>query len=112
MPDMKLPANWKTTLFGAVTMGSLFVVANPDLISAVISDAVISKRLFSFAALISGYVAFSNAKDWNATGGTRQQTVSGALAAPGTSTLVGATVKATIASNEPISPEQRKAANS
>lgn len=51
-------------------------------------------------------------KDKNVTGGIVQQTASGAVAAVGTQSLVDATVKATIASNEPVTPEQRKAVQS
>lgn len=77
---MNLPANWKTSLFGAVTMGSLFIVANPDLITGVIGNEGLSRRLFSVAALISGYIAFSQAKDKNVTGGAQMQDVNGAKA--------------------------------
>lgn len=73
-------ANWKTSLFGTLAMASLFVVGNPDLISGVIGNTDLSKRIFSVAALISGYIAFSQAKDKNVTGGNQQQDANGKTA--------------------------------
>lgn len=48
-------------------------------------------------------------KDKNVTGGIVQQTASGAVADPGTQTLVDETIKASINSNEEVTAEQRNA---
>lgn len=73
-------ANWKTTVFGTLSMVSLFIVGNPDLISGVIGDTDVSKRIFSVAGLVAGYIAFSRAKDKNVTGGNIQQDMNGKTA--------------------------------
>lgn len=73
-------ANWRTTVFGTLSAVSLFIVGNPDLISGVIGNTDLSKRIFSVAALIAGYLAFSRAKDKNVTGGTVQQDMNGKTA--------------------------------
>ena len=49
-------------------------------------------------------------KSKEVTGGVVQQTASGAPAEPGTQTLVDQTIKATIASGESVSAEQKAAA--
>lgn len=106
-------ANWKTSVFGAITMAALFIVGNPDLISGVIGDTNISKRIFSVAALISGFVAFSQAKDKNVTGGMIQQTKSGAVADAGTQTMVDQTVIASVKSGDTtVTPEEKAKATS
>ena len=64
-----LGASWKTTVWGAITMGSLFITQQPDLVSAIL-PANITKTVFSIAALISGLVTFYNTKDKNVHGGT------------------------------------------
>lgn len=100
-------ANWKPTVLGGLTMLCLFITTNPDLISAVL-DPVLSKRIFGIASLVSGFITFSNIKSRNVTGGTVQQTTNGAVAMPGTQSLVDATVIATLQSGEPLKPKHEE----
>lgn len=61
-------ANWRTTLWGSLTTAALFITGNPDLISAIIPDEQVTKRIFGIAALITGFVTFLNAKDKQTSG--------------------------------------------
>ena len=59
---MKPLVNWRTSVFGSLTLASAFITQHPELISPLLS-ADVAKWVFSVAALITGFVAFSNAKD-------------------------------------------------
>lgn len=124
-------ANWKTTLWGTIaSIGAGVVGLCVALSQAAVStkpgdvDPLMNYILYAIpsnyrayitlcAALIAGIAGqrfAHNAKSKDVTGGTVQQTVSGEIADPGTQTLVDATVKASIASNERVTPEQKAAA--
>ena len=64
-----LGASWKTTVWGAITMGSLFITQQPDLVSAILPAAT-AKLVFSIAAFISGAITFYNTKQKDVHGGT------------------------------------------
>jgi hypothetical protein len=110
-------ANWKTTvsgvgaaLFEALTVLSGLSYALGD-VATVIPPTLKAKVLV--VSLGSGFAL----KVWNAiaqktknvTGGTTQQTTTGAFADAGTQTLVDETVVATIKSGKAVTPEQKQA---
>lgn len=103
-------ANWKTTVtgglqavIGAIAMGTLTFP----------SDWKNPQQVALFFLVLAGTffgVKFAmTAKDKEVTGGTTQQTVSGAVVEPGFQTLVDETVRGTIQSGEKVTPEQRQA---
>lgn len=109
-------ANWRTTFTNFIAL----VFASATAIAAAPSELdVLPSALYEYRGriiAICGVIAFLSRllngqfqKDKNITGGTTQQTVSGAVAKPGTQTLVDATVRATVQSDEQITPEQKKA---
>lgn len=114
---MKLPANWKTsvTMIGGTLTGLLTFLSTVSYDQgpiAMIIPMEYKPWVFKIAGLASLILFILNGiqqKDKNVTGGTTQQTTSGAVADPGTQSLVDATVKATIQSNESVTPEQRAA---
>ena len=59
---MKPLVNWRTSVCGSLTLASAFITQHPELVSPLLS-ADVAKWVFSIAALITGFVAFSNAKD-------------------------------------------------
>lgn len=103
-------ANWQTSLWGLITLVASAVALNPGLV-AFLPDSFEGyvKGIAGLIAFISGGAFALKVKDKNVTGGGIQQTLSGAVAEPGTQTLVDQTVKATIASGEPVTHEQRTA---
>lgn len=118
---MTLPANWRTTVsgIGAAIFGFLTILAAlPYELGAV---ANIFPPQWKVRIALYGAIAAAILKVWNSiaqkdkkvTGGTVQQTVSGAVADQGTQTLVDQTVKASIASGDKeVTSEQKKAVNS
>jgi hypothetical protein len=114
---MKLPANWKTTvsMIGGTIMGAITWLANVSYDQGPIS-MVIPVKYKGTVTLIAGVSALIlfcwngiQQKSKNVTGGSVQQTVSGAVAAPGTQDLVDETVRASIKSGEQVTPEQKEA---
>lgn len=60
--------NWKTSVFGSVTVISGVLLSMPEVLGDVIGSPAITKRVLAAAALISGiYTAFA-AKDANVAG--------------------------------------------
>jgi hypothetical protein len=109
-------ANYRTTLTNLVAL----VFATATAIAAAPSELdMLPTSLYPYRGRIiavCGIVAFVSRllngqfqKDKQVTGGTIQQTVNGNVAAPGTQSLVDETVKASVASDETIEPEQWKA---
>lgn len=117
---MSLPANWRTTAsaFGAAIFGLLTVVASLPYELGSIANifppqwkadiAIAGAIATAVLKIINGVVQ----KDKNVTGGLVQQTASGAVADPGTQTLVDQTVIASIKSGEKVSEEQKAAIRS
>lgn len=124
-------ANWRTTLWGtlsAVSAGILGLCVS--LSQAAIStkpgdvDPLLNYILYSVPSKWRAYITLgaalvtavagqrfaTNAKSKNVTGGTVQQTVSGAVADTGTQALVDQTVKASIASGDTEVTAEQKAA--
>lgn len=60
-------ANWRTTIWGALSLVSAFVLQYPELIDGLV-DAKTAKLIFSLSMLVSGFIAFANAKDRQVTG--------------------------------------------
>lgn len=112
-----LGANWRTTAsaIGAGIFSLLTVLAALPLelgeIATIIPPEWKAKVVVASAAatLILRIINGAVQKDRNVTGGTTQQTVSGAVAEPGTQALVDETVIASINSGEPVTSEQRNA---
>jgi hypothetical protein len=106
-------ANWQTSLWGFITLVAGAISLNPHL-TDFLPDSINGyvKGLAGVIAFISGGAFALKVKDKNVTGGSVQQTVAGNLAEPGTQTLVDQTVKASIASGEQVTPEQKQAAQS
>lgn len=105
-----LGANWWTTLWGCITVAAAAIVAKPQIIGFLPDswEPTVS-GIALFVGIIAGGTFAAAVKSKEVTGGTVQQTVSGAIAAPGTQDLVDHTIKASIASGEPVTPEQREA---
>lgn len=103
-------ANWNTTVFGGLQALFSAFVAGTITFPTDWSD---KKQVVLFILVIIGTffgLKFAvDAKSRNVTGGTVQQTTSGARAEEGTQTLVDETVRATLASGEPVTPYQAKA---
>ncbi len=103
-------ASWKTSASGYATMIALAIHEKPQLIAWIPEPEKgviwnLSEYLF-----FGGFLVMANRmKDKTITGGTVQQTASGATAAPGTQALVDETIKATLRSGEPVTDEQKKA---
>jgi hypothetical protein len=106
-------ANWQTTMWGFITLAAGAISLNPHL-TDFLPDSVNGyvKGIAGIIAVISGGAFSLKVKDKNVTGGSVAQTVNGNVAAPGTQTLVDATVKTSIASGEAVTPEQKQAAQS
>jgi hypothetical protein len=113
-----LGANWATT----VTMIGGVIGAALTFLSTVSYDQgpialVIPTKYKPYVTYIAGSASLIlfiwngiRQKDKTVTGGSTMQTMSGAVAAAGTQTLVDETVKASIKSFEAVTPEQRHAA--
>jgi hypothetical protein len=107
-------ANWQTTLSGYIAMlfGAIYV--KPEIIHWVPEPC--QGILWNISLYIAGgsFLTMAHqAKAKNVTGGLVQQTVSGAIAEPGTQTLVDQTIKASIASgDDAVTPEQKRAVQS
>jgi hypothetical protein len=116
---MKLPANWKTTFsgIGAAIFGLLTIMAA---LPAQVGDlSTIIPEKYKSALITIGLIGGTGLKIWNSvaqkskevTGGSVQQTISGAKADPGTQTLVDQTLVATKKSGEEVSSEQQEVLN-
>jgi hypothetical protein len=103
-------ANWRTTITGGLQ----------SLLMAVVTGAIVfptnwhdPKQVALFGCVIVGTffgVSFAaTAKDKQVTGGTVQQTASGAVVKDGGQSLVDETIKGSIHSGEEVTAEQRKA---
>lgn len=114
--DKLFGANWRTTLTNLLAL----VFTSATAIAAAPSELdVLPPFLYPYRAkiiAICGVIAFASRllngqfqKDKTVTGGAVQQTITGNVAEPGTQTLVDETVKATIASGEPVTPTQSAA---
>ena len=66
--------NWRTNLFGTLALLAAFITQYPDLLASIL-DPGHAKLVAALAALVSGFLAFSNAKD-------RQISGNGTFAAP------------------------------
>ena len=66
--------NWRTNLFGSLALLAAFITQYPDILAAILQPGH-AKLVASIAALVSGFFAFSNAKD-------RQVSGNGTFAAP------------------------------
>jgi hypothetical protein len=100
-------ANWRTSLSGYVAIGSAIIHGKPQLIEWIPEPTrgiiwAISEYVFLGAA--AAFVI--RAKDKSVTGGSTQQTISGAKADAGAQTMVDQTLLATKASGEPLTPQQ------
>jgi hypothetical protein len=110
-------ANWKTTVsgIGAALFGLLTILAALPYEMGDLANLFPPAWKAKIAATAA--VAAALLKVWNSvaqkskevTGGMVQQTVSGAVADPGTQSLVDETVKASIRSGEPVTAEQKNA---
>lgn len=110
-------ANWRTSIsaIGAAIFSLLTIIAalpyELGSVATIIPPewkaklAIVAAIAATILKVINGLVQ----KDKQVTGGTTMQTVNGTVADPGTRTLVDETVKATIQSGEPVTPEQRNA---
>jgi hypothetical protein len=112
-----LGANWQTTVSGIgtaifsiltglaalpYTMGDLATIIPPEY----------KAKVFFWSAIATAVLKVWNSiqqKSKNVTGGSVQQTVNGAVADPGTQSLVDRTVVASIQSGETVTPEQKQA---
>ena len=66
--------NWRTNLFGTLALLAAFITQYPDLLASILEPGH-AKLVAAIAALVSGFFAFSNAKD-------RQVSGNGTFAAP------------------------------
>ena len=113
-------ANWKTsvTMIGGTLMGALTFLStvsyDQGAIAMVIPQAY--KPWVAWIAGVSSLILFCyngiKQKSKEVTGGSVQQTITGATASAGTQTLVDQTLVATKASNEPVTTEQQQVLNS
>lgn len=114
--DKLFGANWRTTLTNLVALiftSATAITAAPSELN-VLPEFLYPYRgkIIAACALIAFVSRFMNGqfqKDKTVTGGTTQQTVNGNVAETGTQNLVDATVKATIDSGEPVTPQQAAA---
>jgi len=106
---MKLPANFKTTLTGGLQAIFSALVAGTLTFP---TDWSNPKQLALFACVVIGTffgISFGlQAKDKNVTGGSVQQTMTGAVAKEGTQNLVDQTLIASKASGEELTLEQHE----
>lgn len=114
-------ANWQTSvsMLGGLLMGALTFLSTISYDQGAIALVIPIeyKPLIVKIAGVSTLILFAwngmVQKSWNVAGGTKQQTVSGAVADEGTQTLVDQTVKASIQSGDTaVTPEQKAAVNS
>lgn len=116
--NINLPANWKTSVsgIGAAIFSLLSILAALPYETGGIANLFPVEwkptilQISIVAALLLKIWNSMSQKDKNVTGGTTQQTAGGAVADAGTQTLVDETVKASIASGEKVTPEQKEAA--
>lgn len=116
---MNLPANWRTAIsgIGAVVFSALTVLAA---LPYTLGDiATIIPADWKPYVVTCGLIGTIGLRVWNSiaqkskevVGGSVQQTMSGAIAKPGTQTLVDQTLVATKASGESVTPEQQTTLN-
>lgn len=76
-----LGANWRTTLWGGITVAATAITTNPLAITF-LPDSIEGyvRGLAGVIALIAGGVFVANVKDKQVTGGVVQQTADGAVA--------------------------------
>jgi hypothetical protein len=114
---MQLPANFRTTLtgIGAAVFSLLTILAALPYETGALANIFPIEwkpKIFAASAIAAVILKIWNSvvmKDKAVTGGKVQQTLTGAVADPGTQTLVDETVKASIASGEHVSEEDRRA---
>lgn len=112
-----LGANWQTTvsmiggtLFAALTwLSTVSYDQGPIALIIPIKYKGTVATLAGIATLILFVWNGIQQKTKSVTGGVTQQTASGAVAEPGTQTLVDETIKASIKSGEQVTPEQKQA---
>jgi len=103
-------ANWASTVWGFLFAIAIAIANTPSII-APLPDAV-EPYIIMICILITGSGFAASVKSRNVTGGTVQQTVSGAKADEGTQNLVDHTVIASIESgDDSVTTEQRRAVN-
>lgn len=115
-----LGANWQTTvsMIGGTLSAALTWLSTVSYDNGPIAMVIPLKYkgTVTLCAGIATLILFCwngiKQKDKTVTGGTTQQTVSGAVAEPGTQSLVDETIKATIKSGETVTPEQKRAIQS
>jgi hypothetical protein len=116
-----LGANWQTTvsMIGGTLGAALTFLSTVSYDQGPIA-MVIPMKYKPTVALIAGIATLIlfcwngiQQKTKSVTGGVTQQTVSGAIAEPGTQSLVDQTIKASIASgDDAVTPEQKRAVQS
>jgi len=60
-------ANWRTSVFGTLTLVAAFLTTFPELLSAVL-DPALAKKISAGAALVTGFITFANSKDRQVSG--------------------------------------------
>lgn len=101
-----LGANWWTTLWGGIATVCGAIAVKPEILAFLpdqYESTVANAALF--VTVVSGGVFAHGVKSKEVTGGTVQQTVSGAPAMKGTQDMVDLTVQASKESGEVIPPE-------
>lgn len=103
-------ANWKTTVFGLLTVITGAIAAKHSIVSFLPDgiEGYVTGFCDFIVYVFGGAFAFV-AKDKHVTGGLVQQTANGNVAAPGTQNLVDETIRSTIESGERVTPEQKQA---
>lgn len=103
-------ANWWTSVSGLTAVLSAVIHGKPEVIGWIpepVRTVIWSISEYFFFAGLAGLAIGAKAK--NVTGGTVQQTASGAKADEGTQTLVDQTMIASKQSGEVLTPEQEAA---
>lgn len=62
-----LTANWRTSIFGSVTLLAAFLSQFPELLDSIL-DPVAAKKIASVCAVITGFITFVNTKDKQVSG--------------------------------------------
>jgi len=102
--DKIFGANWWTTLWGWITVAAGAIALKPEVIGF-LPDAwePTIVGIAGFVTVLSGGIFAAGVKSRNVTGGSVQQTLSGATAPEGKQSLVDATLAATPATDIPSS---------
>lgn len=64
-------ANWRTSVFGTLTLAAAFITQYPELLDSVL-DPQLAKKIAAGAAVITGFIAFANSKDRQVSGNGTQ----------------------------------------